>query len=270
MGHKLIVLGTGNAGALKCYNTCFVLQNKDEYLLVDGGGGNRILSNLADSNIDVTSIHNIFVSHNHLDHIIGIVWVIRKIAQMMWSGDQYEGILNIYSSNETTEGLEILCKVLLNGGFQKYIGDRIRFNQVYDRQELEVAGYDVMFIDIKTKRSEKQFGFKAKLGDTDYLTFLGDRPCSEDVYEIVKDSKWLLHESACLDKDKDKVNPHKKGHCTVKEASEIAEKLNIKNLVLWHTEESDLANRKHTYTKEAKQYFQGNVYVPNDLEVIEL
>jgi len=32
MGHKLIVLGTGNAGALKCYNTCFALQNNDEYL----------------------------------------------------------------------------------------------------------------------------------------------------------------------------------------------------------------------------------------------
>lgn len=48
---KLIVLGTGNGGALKCYNTCFVLQNKNGNLLVDGGGGNKILSNLQDSNI---------------------------------------------------------------------------------------------------------------------------------------------------------------------------------------------------------------------------
>ena len=40
---KLIMLGTGNAGVKKCYNTCFVLKNKNEYLLVDAGGGNGIL-----------------------------------------------------------------------------------------------------------------------------------------------------------------------------------------------------------------------------------
>ena len=32
---KLIVLGTGNAMVTKCYNTCFALQQGDEYVLVD-------------------------------------------------------------------------------------------------------------------------------------------------------------------------------------------------------------------------------------------
>lgn len=43
---KLIMLGTGNALVTKCYNTCFVFENQNQYFLVDGGGGNTLLSQL--------------------------------------------------------------------------------------------------------------------------------------------------------------------------------------------------------------------------------
>ena len=35
---KLHVLGTGNGGAIDCYNTCFFVENGNNVLLVDGGG----------------------------------------------------------------------------------------------------------------------------------------------------------------------------------------------------------------------------------------
>ena len=40
---NLTILGTGNATVTHCYNTCFVLHEGGQYLLVDGGGGNGIL-----------------------------------------------------------------------------------------------------------------------------------------------------------------------------------------------------------------------------------
>ena len=43
---KLHFLGTGAGGVLDCYNTCFAIENNDEYLLVDGGGGNQIIKQL--------------------------------------------------------------------------------------------------------------------------------------------------------------------------------------------------------------------------------
>ena len=43
---KLIMLGTGNAATVACYNTCFALCREDKYFLVDAGGGNGILSQL--------------------------------------------------------------------------------------------------------------------------------------------------------------------------------------------------------------------------------
>ena len=90
---KLTILGTGNAAVCECYNTCFALtdtndencannqdcQPKNQHFLIDAGGGNRILKHLKDTGIDIADIHDIFVTHEHVDHILGIIWLIRII-----------------------------------------------------------------------------------------------------------------------------------------------------------------------------------------------
>ena len=43
---ELTMLGTGNALVTECYNTCFVLQEDQQYFMVDGGGGSTILHQL--------------------------------------------------------------------------------------------------------------------------------------------------------------------------------------------------------------------------------
>lgn len=49
---------------------------------------------------------------------------------------------------------------------------------------------------------------------------------------------------------------------TVKSVCEKMNKLNIKNLVLYHTEETHKENRKELYINEGKQYFLNNIVVP--------
>ena len=49
---NLTMLGTGNALVTECYNTCFILQENDQYFMVDGGGGNAILHQLKHAGID--------------------------------------------------------------------------------------------------------------------------------------------------------------------------------------------------------------------------
>ena len=44
----------------------------------------------------------------------------------------------------------------------------------------------------------------------------------------------------------------------------------MKNLLLYHTEDKTLSSRKEKYTAEAKKNFNGNVYVPDDLDVLDL
>ena len=80
----------------------------------------------------------------------------------------------------------------------------------------------------------------------------------------------MLCEAFCLYEDRDLFEPYKKHHSTVKEACETAEELGVQNLVLWHTEDKHLAQRKALYTAEAHEVYGGDVYVPDDLDVIEL
>ena len=63
---------------------------------------------------------------------------------------------------------------------------------------------------------------------------------------------------------------HEKHHSTVKDACQLAQELNVDNLILYHTEDKNMKNRKELYTAEGKQYYQGNLYIPDDLEEIEL
>ena len=53
-------------------------------------------------------------------------------------------------------------------------------------------------------------------------------------------------------------------------ACELAESLSIPNLVLWHTEDKNLSHRKELYTAEGKEYYHGNLLVPDDGEIIKL
>lgn len=260
---KLHILGTGNGGAIKCYNTCFAIENNNEYLLVDGGGGNQILNQLEKANINISKIHNIFLSHIHTDHILGLIWVIRKICQQIHFGNKYEGNLNVFGCDESVKTLKMLVDLLFP--FAKKCEDRINYIEVKDKETVNINELDITFFDIKAKK-DKQFGFVIK----DKLCFSGDEPLNEELFDFAKNKEWLIHESFCLDKEEPVFQSHAKGHCTVKETATTAQNINAKNLIILHTEDNDLKNRKIDYTNEAKEHFSGNVFVPEDLEVIDL
>ncbi len=93
--NKIITLGTGHAMVTKCYNTCFLIENNSNYLLVDTGGGNKILEQLKKVNVNINEIHDVFITHNHFDHMIGLFWILRYIASQI-RANKYNGNLYIY------------------------------------------------------------------------------------------------------------------------------------------------------------------------------
>ena len=78
---KLTMLGTGNALVTNCYNTCFLLEDRGQTFLVDGGGGNTILSQIKSADYDWMNIRHIFVTHKHIDHLLGVIWMVRMICR---------------------------------------------------------------------------------------------------------------------------------------------------------------------------------------------
>ena len=158
----ITMLGTGNAMVTECYNTCFVLRDGDRHLLVDGGGGNTLLAQLKHAEFDWMDMREIFVTHKHVDHIMGIVWMIRMICQHMKQG-QYEGEATIYGHEEVIRILEEMAEMLYPKKQTCYIGDRLHLVVVEDGEERTVMGHKTTFFDIQSTKA-KQFGFCMDMG----------------------------------------------------------------------------------------------------------
>lgn len=265
---KLNILGTGFAMATKCYNTCFTISDGKEYFLVDTGGGNTILSNLEKSDISIEKIHNMFISHTHNDHILGTVWIIRGVAQRILNS-KYEGNFNIYGHKDVIDAIKTISFLTLQGKFTKMFGERILFHEVTDGYKTNILGRKTVFFDIHSTKL-LQYGFKMTLLNGKSLTFLGDEPYREGVKEYCYRVDYLFHEAFCLYEDREIFKPYEKHHATAKDACENAEKLDVKNVILYHTEDKSLDTRKEAYTQEGQAVFNGNIYVPDDLDVINL
>lgn len=265
---QLYVFGTGNAAVTRCYNTCFAIRLQDEFFMVDAGGGNGILGILEDMKVPLSKIHHIFVTHEHTDHILGIVWMIRMIGQQINKGN-YQGCLNIYCHPGLTKTISTLCRLTTQKKVWKHLGESILLIPVEDGQTLSILGCPVTFFDIHSTKAT-QFGFTMELEAGKKLSCTGDEPFHPLCQPYIEKSCWLLSEAFCLYEDREQFKPYEKHHSTVKEACELAQSLNIPNLILWHTEDMRLADRKERYLQEGRKYYSENLLIPYDKEIIPL
>ena len=296
--NQITMLGTGNATVSQIYNTCFLLQTPSTLMLVDAGGGNGILSQLKKVNVQISDIHHLFVTHAHTDHMLGVIWVIRMVAQCKG----YEGLLHVYGNDKVMKVIKTIIDMILAKKQLAKVAERVVFHQLEDGECFEVGDMKLECFDIQSTK-EKQFGFRAELPGTsednvsedktasDYasedkaasdkaasenhakplvLACLGDEPYNEQNRCYIEGADWMMCEAFCLYADRDTFKPYEKCHSTALDAGKLAEELGVKNLILYHTEEKTLANRKENYTREAAENFKGRIFVPDDLEVIEL
>lgn len=269
---ELIFLGTGNAGVTKRYNTCFLLRDPertaDRYLLVDAGGGNGILRQLKKAGVDPKDIRTLFVTHRHLDHILGVFWILRAVCQALKKGT-YPGFLTIYANDEVTGILRDMSLRLLETDIIPGFSEHVFFDTVGDGEKREILGREVTFFDIDSTKA-KQSGFCMRLEDGKKVTYCGDEPCGKGAEGYAEGADLLIHEAFCLCEDREKFDPYGKNHSTVRDAAILAERLAVRNLILVHTEEKTGEERKKRYRREGERYFSGKLLVPEDLEKIDL
>ena len=264
---KIIMLGTGNGGTLDLYNTCFVVQNDKGNFLVDTGGGIEIIKRLKQVGIDYKFLRHIFISHSHTDHILGIFWLFKKISMGVIHGDITEKI-NLYCNDTVYQTIREVSKHILPDMVMSAIYSIVNFVVLNDGDTFNINGVDYTFFDVKAKGT-KLFGFECILNNKK-VAFLGDETLNPELYEKIRGFDYVMHEAFCLNSEENIFHAYEKHHSTTKSVSEIMNSLNIKNLILYHTEDSHKEMRKELYTKEAQDYFNGKVIVPDDLEIIDI
>ena len=259
----ITILGTGDALATRCYNTCFTLHAPSgEVLLVDAGGGNGILTQLERAEIDLRTIHHLFLTHTHTDHLLGAVWVARMALQFGYP-------LHVWSHHKALSLLEDICRRMLPQKEAEGLGSLVVLHELTDGEMFEVGDLRLQCFDIHSSK-EQQFGFVATLPDCKRLCCLGDEPYNPLCQPYAEDANVLLSEAFCLYEDREHFLPYEKHHSTALDAAHTAESLHARTLILYHTEDRTLVTRRARYTAEAKSVFSGTVIVPDDLERIAL
>ena len=265
MNNKITILGTGHATVTRCYNTCFTLQTDKTVLLVDAGGGNGILVRLKQAGIAIADIHHMYVTHAHTDHILGTIWVIR----MVLSTAAYEGQFHIYGHAKVLRVISMICNETLSAKHRRLMEERIVMTEVTDGMTFTAGDIQMRGFDIHSKK-EPQFGFRATMPDGCVVVCLGDEPYNALCYDYAVGADWLMSEAFCLYAHRDKYHPYEKSHSTALDAGCIANCLGVRHLVLYHTEDDHLDIRREQYTAEAATQYRGEIYVPDDGDVINL
>lgn len=285
---RITMLGTGHAVVTECYNTCFVLQDDaGDGLLVDGGGGSGIVTQMARAGIPWSCIQQIVVTHKHIDHLLGVVWALRMLCMEMRRGgagdgssERYGSLLGdgdaptrnvtIYANGEVMALLKTMAYELLHGADLQTLDERFRFEVVRAGETRALLGCPTTFFDMSACRDAEQLGFAMTYEPGRTLTCCGDVSLVEQDFPYAQGATWLLHEAFCLADHPAAGFIHRAGRSTAAEAAAIAQAVGAQNLLLYHTEDGDLAHRRERYTAEASAHFSGSIYVPDDLESIQL
>jgi len=298
---KVTFLGTSGSVPQKNKNfASAVISFAGNNLLFDCPEGNQ--RQLMNSNVSLMKIKNVFISHMHADHFLGLFgWI-----ATMTLNDRKEKLI-IFSPKGGKQKIERIMKEVIKPSFE------IEFKEVKNGTILkeenfavtayplkhEISCYGFVF---KEKDKEGEFdrkkaeklgipsgpmyaqlvaGKKVKVGNKTFtkkdvmnyskkrigrkILFVSDtRPISETV-KRAKDASLLIHESTFLEEHKQ--NAIDSLHSTVKEACEIAKKAKVKQLALFHF--SARLDDYKAITKEAKEIF-ANTLVTKDFDEINL
>ena len=244
---KIIMLGTGNGGTMNLYNTCFVIQNENGSFLVDTGGSIEVAKRIKNLGIDLSSIKDIFISHSHSDHILGLIWYFRYF---LFATHDCEGI---YCNSDVYKSINTIMDCVFDKFIIDLVNKNFNFVVLNDGDKYNISGVEYTFFDIKAKRF-LQYGFEGMI-DGKKLVFLGDETLNPLLYDRVRNSDYVMHEAFCLDAEEHIFHGRAYGHGTVKDVAKVMNDLNVKNLILYHTEESH-DNRKELYTAEALVYLK--------------
>lgn len=268
MSALITMLGTGSAMPSASYNTCFVIDTPDLRLMVDAGGGNGIFKAMTNAGIDVGSIHHFFITHSHTDHILGAVWLVRRIVQFAMEGS-YEGRLTVYGNRDVLDALNVICRHTYLESYYAAMLEVIEFVEVAAGSRFNFDDTELEFIDCHSL-NVAQTGFRMTLSEGTTIACLGDEALTKHNMVEVTGTDVLMCGAFCRYADRDIFKPYEKHHHTVRDVAQCASEASVSTLILYHCEDRNMPSRAELYAAEASEFFDGKVIVPYDGERIEI
>ncbi|WP_026315664.1 ribonuclease Z [Riemerella columbina] len=304
MSATLTILGFNSAiPTVNSSPTSQLLEMQERYFLIDCGEGTQV--QLRKAKAKFSKINHIFISHLHGDHCFGLPGLvasfrllgretplhiygpkgIKKMLETIFDiTETHRGFEVIYHELDSSESIKVYedarvevftipldHRIYCNGYlFREKPKDRhLNMEEIRKYPEIEVCDYHFL----KQGRDfELSDGFILK---NEVLTLPPEPPVSyafcsdtrylETVIPIIKGVNLLYHEATFLHELKEMADYT--GHTTALEAATIAQKAQVKKLILGHFSNryADLT----VFTDEARSIFP-ETYLPKALEPVEI
>jgi len=295
---QLTFLGTSSMVPTKERNQIAVfLSYGSEGILFDCGEGTQRQFKIA--GISLTKVTKILVSHWHGDHVLGLPGLMQTLSSI-----DYNGTLEIYGPEGTKKRIEKMFEAFVFDKRLNFKVMEVKNGTFYENNDFELESYPLehgieivgySFIEKDKRKVDmkkiKKFGIpegpligklqqgksiehnnkKINADDVTYIekakkiAFITDTVLCDNCYKLANDADMLICEATYSSKLTDKSEDY--GHMTAKHAAQIANKANVKQLVLIHFS----ARYKNTQELEedARDVFD-NVICAKDFMKIEL
>lgn len=243
---KVVFLGTNGWYSTELGNTSCVLINSERYYVVlDSGDGIYKLDNYIKTEKPI----NLFLSHLHLDHIIGL-HVLGKF--------RFKQKIGIYGYKGTRDGLTIISHP-----YTAPFSDLPLKVEIQDLQE----GIHYLPFPVTCKllvHSDSCLGYRLEL-DNRVVTYCTDTGLCDNLYELAENADLLITECSFKPGQVEWGWPHLRPE----DAANVAKQANIKQLVLTHFDASvyETVEDREQAEATAKKIFQETIAAYDGLEM---
>ncbi len=244
---KVIFLGTNGWYDTKTGNTtCILIETKKEYIILDAGNGFYKIDRYITSKKPIY----LFLSHFHLDHIIGL----HTLNKFNFS----QG-LNIYGQLRTKR----ILNEIINSPYTISL-DKLPYTvEVF---ELKEGRHHIPFL-VECRHllhSSKCFGYRLEI-DRKIIAYCPDTGVCENAIELAKDANLLITECSFKSGQYNEKWPH----LNPEDAAQIAKQASAKKLTLLHFDANicrTLPERKQAQEK-ARGIFNNTIVAVDNMEI---
>lgn len=184
MTNRLWVLGSaGWMPAAGCETSCLLVELDDELVMLDAGTGVANLA-LASEALERHDHLSIVLSHYHLDHVVGLMYLKRFVANMRV--DVYGPGIPVYPRSTADYVSDLLQDALYSAGSEGFARE-VRYH--------DYAGRDFYVGNVKVAvRPQRHSAPSFELRLADAVTYATDTTFSPAVWGAPAPIKVLLHE----------------------------------------------------------------------------
>ncbi len=270
---RIIFVGTGGGAHIDRNHECIALQfTPDDVMLLDTAGGFQVLRHLKQAGIDLATIHSVFISHRHSDHIGGLEPLLLHIGlHALATGRRAKEFVVYGHPDVIAAGQQLLeCMVSIAPHLFEMTGEKLRWvpvtpgKRISVREGLHLTPFTVDHEPLGDTCQGCRVEFEQ--GGREWsVVYSGDTRPTPEVDKYAQGADILIHEAGGVDSHADMV--HVTGHSTAGEAARLATKAGVRRLFLTHLPHEQILQQ---VLEEARRFYGGPVSIPYDLDTLDM